>query len=214
MNKENTQELVLKSLNWRYATKVFDPTKKLDETTLHTIIESGRLSPSSLGLEPWQFFVINDTITRKKLFEASNQQKVLDASHLIVITAQTNIEQIIDERIDRAARIQNQKTEELSAYRAFLENSILAKKSDGSLISWLKAQTYIPLESMIMTASLLGVDNGPMEGFDSKQVDEILNLNSHNLTAVTMLALGYRGEDPASLRPKVRKDFKEAVRVI
>jgi len=67
---------------------------------------------------------------------------------------------------------------------------------------------------MIETASLLGIDNGPMEGFDPAAVDELLGLKEKNLKSLTMLALGYRAEDPASLRPKVRREFDEVVEVL
>ena len=212
-DKQKTQKEIINASKWRYATKVFDPSKKLEESDLQTILESGRLSPSSLGLEPWKFFVVKDPEIRKKIFDASKQQKVLDASTLIVITASTNIDQLINERIFRTAEIQNQKAEELSAYRLFLENSTQGKGPD-TLLPWLRAQTYIPLGTMILTASLLGVDSGPMEGFDNKKVDEIFGLNEQNLTAVTMLALGTRGEDLQVLRPKVRRTHEEVVKII
>lgn len=214
MNKENTQELILKSLQWRYATKIFDASQKIDEDTVATILESARLSPSSLGLEPWKFFVINDTELRKKIFEASKQPKVLDASHLIVLAAQTDIDKSIDERIVRTAKTQQQQIEELASYRLFLENAVKEKRNDGSLTAWLRAQTYIPLGAMVLTASLLGVDNCPMEGFDIAQIDDLLQLKDQNLTAVTMLALGTRGEDPQALRPKVRRSQKDAINII
>lgn len=207
------KEEILKALNWRYAVKIFDKDKKMNEEDLHTVLESGILSPSSLGLEPWKFIVVKDPETRAKLFEVSKQPKVTDASYLIVLTYKTDIEEIIKERLERTAKIQNQKIEELDTYKNFLENGT-KNKTDLELDSWLKSQSYIPLGIMTQTASLLSIDNCPMEGFQNDKVDEILNLNSQNLKSVTMLALGYRGIDPQAEKPKIRKDFKDAVEFI
>jgi len=207
------KEEILKALNWRYAVKIFDKDKKISEEDLNTILVSGILSPSSLGLEPWKFIVVKNPETRTKLFEVSNQPKVTDASHLIVLTYKTDIKEIINERLERTARIQNQKVEELDTYKTFLENGI-KNKTEQELDSWLKAQSYIPLGIMTQTASLLDIDNCPMEGFQNDKVDEILNLKSQNLKSVTMLALGHRGIDPQAEKPKIRKDFTSTVEFI
>lgn len=209
MNKEE----ILKALNWRYAVKIFDKNKKIKEEDLKTILEAGRLSPSSLGLEPWKFFVINDIKTREAIYEYSKQPKILDASHLIVLTYKTNLQEIIKERLERTAKIQNQKIEELDKYKLFLEDAT-KNKTEIELDSWLRSQTYIPLGIMTLTATLLGIDNCPMEGFQNEKIDEILNLKDKNLKSVTMLALGERGEDDYALKPKIRKNFEEAITII
>ncbi len=208
------KEKILKALNWRYAVKIFNKEKKVTDEDLETILEAGRLSPSSSGFEPWKFLLVNDPVVRAKLFEASKQPKVTDASHLVVITYKTNPAQLIEERLARTAKIQNQKPEELEKYKQYLEKSLQVKIEDGSFESWVKAQTYIALGIMVETASLLDIDAGPMEGFENVKVDEILGLREKNLKSVTMLALGYRGEDPASLKPKIRRDFNDAIEII
>lgn len=205
---------ILNALNWRYAAKVFNKEKKLTEEQVKIVLEAGRLSPSSLGIEPWKFFLINDTETRKKIFEASKQPKVLDASHLIVITYKTNSENLIKERIERTAKIQSQKIEDLKDYEEYLRNSLQKKIDDDSFEEWSKAQTYIALGIMVETASLLDIDNGPMEGFDPEALEAILDLKKQNLKPATMLALGYRGEEPLALKPKIRRDYEDAIEII
>lgn len=207
------QKEIIDALNTRYAVKIFDKNKKITDEELNTVLESGRLSPSSLGLEPWHFIVINDIKTREAIYEYSKQPKVLEASHLILLTYKTNLVEVIKERLERTAKIQNQKLEELESYKTFLEDAT-KNKTEIELQSWLKAQTYIPLGIMTLTASLLGIDNCPMEGFQNEKIDEILNLKDKNLKSVTMLALGQRGEDPNALKPKIRKDFEEAITII
>lgn len=203
------KEKIINALNWRYAVKVFDQEKKVSEEDLHTILESGRLSPSSLGLEPWKFIVVNNPELRAKLYAVSKQSKVVDASHLIVLTYKTDPATLIQERLARTAKAQNQKIDELIDYRNYLEKTLHNKIQDGSFESWVKAQTYIALGIMIQTASLLGVDNGPMEGFENENVDKILELKEKNLKSVTMLALGYRGQDPLATKPKIRRGANE-----
>jgi nitroreductase len=215
-NIKKNREQVLHALNWRYAVKIFDREKIVSEDDIHTILESARLSPSSSGLEMWKFFVIKNPEIRAKLREVSyDQPKITEASHLIVITYRTDIaENIGRERLERTARIQNQKIEELGSYKDYLDNTISGAIKNGNALEWSKAQSYIALGIMIETASLLGVDNGPMEGFMSEKVDEILGLASQNLKSATMLALGYRGNDPASTKPKVRREFNEVIEFI
>lgn len=198
----------------RYAVKTFDATKKINEKDLNTILESGRLSPSSIGLEPWKFFVVTNPEVRKKMLAASHDQtKVTDASHLIVITYRTDTGKLASELISRIALIQGKTKEQLAGLQKMAEGAI-SRQEEPALQSWLKAQTYIPLGIMILTASLLGIDNCPMEGFDPKQINEILGLNEKNLSVATILALGYRGEDPYAKLPKVRRTFDEVIETV
>lgn len=209
------KEAIMKALSWRYATQVFDPERKLPEDTLRTILESGRLAPSSFGVEPWKFIVVTDRDLRAKLREASyGQPKVTDASHLVVIARRTDVrENISRELIERISAATGATADDLGGLRQMVDGAV-ASRSDAALDAWAAAQTYIPLGIMIETAALLGVDAGPMEGFVPDQADEILGLKAKHLSATTMLALGYRGEDVAAARPKVRRGFDEAVEFI
>ncbi len=206
------QQEILKALQWRYATKIFDPTKKISAEDLHTILESGRLAPSSIGTEPWKFLVVENSELRAKLRAgAYGQPKVTDAAALIVFTCRTDIrEHIAQELIDRTAAQQHVEAESLEGLRAMVEGGIAAKQ-DADLHAWMRSQVYISLGIMTETASLLGIDNCAMEGFNPVAVDEILGLKAQNLASVCMLALGTRGEDPAAARPKVRRPFEEVV---
>lgn len=207
---------ILDALNWRYATKVFDQNKKIDEEDLDTVLESARLSPSSFGAEMWRFFVVDNKETRIKLRAASyDQPKVTDASHLIILTYRTDaVENLSKELIERTIKKNNQKTEELEGFKNMLDGAVAMQLKNGTLETWLKAQTYIPFGIMIETAALLGIDSCPMEGFNQEKVDEILGLKEKNLKSVTMLTLGYRGDDKASTRPKVRREFDEVIEYI
>ncbi len=206
------QSPILEALNWRYATKIFDPTKKVSAENLHVILESARLAPSSIGIEPWKFIVVENTELRSKLRAAAyDQPKVTDASQIIVVAYRTDVrDRIANELVERTASIQRISQESLVGLRQMAEGSI-ARRSDAELTSWIRAQSYIALGMMIQTASLLNIDNCPMEGFANRQVDTILNLSEQHLASTSMLAIGYRGEDPAAKRPKVRRAFEDVV---
>jgi len=209
------KDTILKALNWRYAGQIFDLTKIISEEELHTILEAGRLSPSSFGIEAWKFIVVENKEIRTKLRGAAyDQPKVTDASKLIVIARRTDARQnISQEKVSRVEKIVGKKTEELDSLKKMIDGSI-AGRSDAELDAWIQAQAYIPLGIMIETAALLGVDSGPMEGFSQDQVDEILGLKEKNLRSTVMLALGHRGQDPSAERKKIRRDFNEVVEVI
>lgn len=215
MNRETTShETILAAMNWRYAGKIFDTTKKLTQEQLTTILEAGRLSPSAYGVESWQFIIVNNTEIRKKLREISyDQPKVTDASHIIVIASRTDGGKVVDELVERTAKTQGKTVEELQGFGDMVHGAVQRLGDDGTK-SWYKSQSYLPLGIMIETAALLGVDAGPMEGFDADKVDELLGLKEKNLHATTMLALGFRGEDAYALLPKIRKAFDEVTTFI
>jgi nitroreductase len=206
---------ILAALNWRYATQIFDPEHHISDADLKTILESGRLAPSSFGLEAWKFIVVNNREVRSKLLAAAyNQSKVSEASHLVIIARRTDVRQnLLNELIERVAKIRQQELSTLDGFKQMIDGYI-ANFSDDGLDNWTKNQSYIPLGIMMETASLLNIDNAAIEGFVPSQVDDILGLKAKNLTATTMLALGYRGEDSAAKRLKVRREFSEVVEFI
>ncbi len=206
------QEHIVKALEWRFAVQNFDSAKKIGEADLATILESARLAPSSFGLEPWQFIVIENAKVRENIQAASyGQPKVSEASHLVVIARRTDArEKIVGERITRTAKIQNQDFASLDGFKQMLDG-VIASRDDIALDNWNARQAYIALGMMMETASLLGIDNAAMEGFDPTAVDEILGLREKNLTSTVMLALGYRREDTSAARPKVRREFDDVV---
>lgn len=204
---------ILAALHKRYATKVFDPMRKVSDEDLHIILESGRLAPSSIGLEPWKFIVVQKNEIRQAMRVASyDQTKVTDASHIVVIARRTDGAVLPAELVARAAIAQAVPESALDGLREMAENGV--RRSESDLDAWLRAQTYIPLGLMIETAALLQIDTCPMEGFDAHQIDQILGLGERNLKTTTMLAIGYRGDDAAEKRAKVRRSFDEVVEFV
>jgi nitroreductase len=206
---------IIDALNWRYAVQVFDQTKNLEEEKLRTILESARLAPSALGFEPWKFIVIENPEIRAKIQTAGfGQPKITDAPYLVVIAYRTDLDQtLVQERLERTAKIQKQEISEFGGLKQMLDGH-MTNKSEAELEKWAKAQAYIPLGMMVETAALLGVDSGPMEGFNPDAVDEVLGLKAKHLHATSMIAFGYRGDDAMALRPKVRRDFDEVIEFV
>lgn len=210
------KDQILKAMNWRYAVKAYDKDKQVSKEDLETILEAGRLAPSSLGHEPWKFLVIENPELRKKIRAAAwDQSPVTDATHLIVIAQRTDIrENAANGVIERTAKASGRPAKELGGLRQMVEGNI-ASLDDNKLFFATRAQTFIPLGIMIETAALIGVDASSMGGFNPAQVDEILGLKEKSLTSVTLFAIGYRRADDAqALRPKVRRVSEEVIEYV
>jgi nitroreductase / dihydropteridine reductase len=187
---------IIDALNWRYATKKFDSSKKIDEKTLDLLIETLRLSPSSFGLQAWKFLIVENKEVREKLQPASwNQPQITDASHLIIFCRRTDLnEKTVEEYVKSTAEIRNVKEEDLDGMKKMLMGFITSQTTDF-LQEWTAKQLYVALGVLLTSASLLKVDACPMEGFDKIQVDEILGLREKKLASVLICPVGYRAED-------------------
>jgi nitroreductase len=199
----NPAEL-LAALNWRYATKVFDPAKKISAETWTALEESLVLTPSSYGLQPWKFFIIQDPELREHLVSHSwRQRQVADCSHLVVMATRHTMSEVeIDANLMRIAEVRGGTPDALIGYRKMLTSTL----QQGYMSKeWAKMQAYIALGQFILAASLLGIDTCPMEGFMPEKFDEVLGLEAQGLTTAVLCPAGYRHADDryASL-PKVR----------
>ncbi|HCC05994.1 TPA: NAD(P)H-dependent oxidoreductase [Candidatus Nomurabacteria bacterium] len=183
-------------LEWRYATKKFDTNKKLTDEILNQILEAGRLSPSSLGLQPWKFILVENVELRTKLREAGyNQPQITDASHLVVLTYKNSLDEAyVDSYLKYTADLRGITTDDLKSYKDMIMGSITSRTPE-ELKVWNSRQVYIPLGVMLTASALLEVDTCPMEGFDTNKFDEILGLNEMGYSSTAILALGYRAED-------------------
>src|SRR5580692_5828580 len=200
-------EQLLGQLHWRYATKQFDPSRKIDAHTWAALEEALTLSASSGGLQPWAFIVVTDQNIRAKLLPASfGQPQITTASHLVVFAARTDLtEADVDAHIARTAEVQGVSVEALAPFRASLIGGLVAAKNAMERRAWAAKQTGIALGNFLASAALLGVDACPMEGFLPPQYDEILGLGEQGFTSVSLCAVGYRSPgDPYAARPKVR----------
>ena len=198
---------IIDDLNWRYATKKYDAEKKISPADFEIICQSLRLVPSSYGLQPVKYIVINDKSMREKLLPlAYNQPQITDASHLIVICSNRNVSpKMVGEHILLMSETRNIPLEDLSKFGENM-NASFAKLSAEELCEWTAKQAYISLGHIMHTCANLRIDATPMEGFNKTSFDEVLNLASKNLQSVLLLAVGYRSpEDNLARMAKVRK---------
>ncbi|MCJ8211723.1 NAD(P)H-dependent oxidoreductase [Mucilaginibacter sp. RS28] len=202
---------LLDKLQWRYATKKFDATKKIPADKLEELLADVRLAPSSLGLQHYRIVVVSNPEVRAKLREAAyGQSQITDASHLIVFAAETNIDETyVQKRIDEVVNTRQTSYESVEGYKQMMLGAV-SRLSDEQRLIWAQKQAYIALGILTAAASELGIDNCPMEGFSAEQFDEILGLKEKGLTASVIATIGYRADDdPYSAYAKVRKEESE-----
>jgi nitroreductase len=198
---------LLTSLKWRYATKQFDPSRKVSAADMAALEEALVLSPSSFGLQPWKFIIIQDAATREKLLPVSwGQKQIVDCSHLVVFTIKTNVgEKEIDAFLKSTADLRGGSVEQLAGYRGMMVGSLVQGPNKNRINDWASHQTYIALGNLMTSAALLGIDACPMEGIEPGKYDEILGLTKLGLHAVVVCPLGYRlGTDKYATLAKVR----------
>lgn len=196
---------ILDALNWRYATKVFDPKKKINDQDWDALEDSLILTPSSFGLQPWEFVIVEDPAIREQLVEFSwNQRQVADASHLLVIALRTDIdEKWVDHFVSRVEEVRGDQGA-FTGYRDMMAGFVSGLDADG-VKQWGKLQTYIALGQFMTCASMMGIDACPMEGFVPAKYDEILGFEGRNLTTSVLCPAGYRADDDKYAHlPKVR----------
>ena len=206
MSAINSQQL-LEQLNWRYATKQFDPNRKISAADWATIEEALTLSPSSGGLQPWKFIVVTDPAVRAKLLPASyGQRQISEASHLVVFASKLNLgDADVDAHIRRVASVQGAPAEALLPLRNMLVGGIVKALDEPARNAWARNQAYIALGNLLTSAAMLGIDACPMEGFDRAQYDEILGLKAQGYASAVIATLGYRSAgDKYAGAPKVR----------
>ncbi|MGA2081337.1 MAG: NAD(P)H-dependent oxidoreductase [Holophaga sp.] len=207
-------DTLIQALNWRYATKVFDPARKISAADLNTLEQSLVLTPSSFGLQPYRFLVVTDPGLREKLREASwGQAQVTDCSHLFVFLARKRLtEADVDHLIDRIVQVHGEKRENLAGYRSMMVNTLVAGARAATVPEWAARQAYIALGQFMASAAMLGLDTCPMEGLDPATYDEILGLKDTPFRTVVACPVGYRAPvDKYAALPKVRFPVEELV---
>jgi nitroreductase len=216
MSNESHQR-ILEALNWRYATKVFDAARKIPAGIWSALEQTLVLTPSSYGLQPYQFLIVADPAKRAALRPHSwNQSQVTDSSHYVVFTARTKMtEADVDKLIQRITQIRGIPAEALSMYRGMMVGDIVNGPRGRVAHEWAARQAYIALGNLMTAAAVLGVDTCPLEGLNPAEYDRILGLEGGDYKTVVACALGYRAaDDKYAALAKVRYETSDLVRVI
>jgi nitroreductase len=216
-NAAVSPQSLIQQLSWRYATKKFDPTKKIPSASWQALEQALVLSPSSFGLQPWKFIVVTHLEVRKKLVAVSwSQTQPADCSHFVVLAVRTQLSvEDIDHYVARISEVRNIPVEKLAAYREMMVGSQKQMAEKGLLSAWATRQVYIALGNLLTSAAILGLDACPMEGFEPPGYDKILELEGTGYSAVVACALGYRAASDQYIQmPKVRFPTEEMIRHI
>jgi len=202
-----------KAIDFRHACKRFDEIKKLSDEELYFILEAGRKSPSSFGMEPWKFVVISNNTLKEKLRPVCwNQPQVTTCSHLVIILAAIESVKphsgIPAKRFERRPLPPEQIESYIKRYSEFMAETF---SSDEKTFCWSARQTYIALANMMTAAASIQIDSCPIEGFEKEKVEEILDIDPATWQVSVIVAFGKR-TNPQS--KQIRLPFEEVVTFI
>ena len=208
-------ETVVTQLRWRYATKKFDPLRKISPENWDALEQSLVLTPSSYGLQPWKFFVVTDPAVKAKLPAHSwGQKQPNDCSHMVVLAIKSDLpEEHIDRHVARTAEVRGQTVEALAGFKKMMMGSLADPPFD--INEWATRQVYIALGQFMACAAIMGVDTCPMEGIDPAKYDEELGIAAQGYRTVVACAAGYRSpDDKYAATPKVRFKTEDVIQRI
>lgn len=187
---------LINGLEWRYATKKFNPSKKIPTEDLDKLKKAIQLSASSYGLQLYKVLIVKDEEVKKKLHPvAMNQSQILDSDAVVIFCNYTDIKgDDIDEYIKIEAETRGLNVEDLKGKADYLKDNVLGLSQENKAI-WTAKQTYIALGTLLAAASELKIDACPMEGFSNEGFNEVLGLDEKNLNAAVIATIGYRADD-------------------
>ena len=192
-----------KAMDFRHACKIFDETKQINDEEMRYILEAGRKSPSSFGMEGWKFLVITNEALKEKLRPVCwDQVQITSCSHLVIILAAIDSVKVESGEVKKRFSRRNMPQESLDfymdIYAKHLEKTL---SSDENIYHWTSKQSYIALANMMTAAAYIGIDSCPIEGFEKEKVEEILELDTSKYQLSVLVPFGYRlNEQPTQLR--------------
>ena len=208
-----TPKQLLQNLQWRYATKVFDRSKKISPELWETIEDCLVLTPSSLGLQPWKFIIItNDEVKAELRPHSWGQPQITDCSHLVVLCAKKSVtESNMESYLNLIAKTRQVSRESLDGYAEMMKGFVGSMDAEKSL-AWAKNQVYIALGQLMTSAAVLGIDACPLEGITPAEYDRILGLEDSEYTTAVACAMGYRSaDDKYATVPKTRYNKEDVI---
>lgn len=212
-----TRQQALDIFRRRVSTRHYDPARKISAEDFAAILDFGRLSPSSIGSEPWKFLVIQNQGLREKIKPVAwgMQATIAEASHLVILLAKKHARYdtpFFSELMDRRGFTPEQRAAALERYRSFQIHDIAIADDERALFDWASKQSYIALANMLTGAAMLGIDSCPIEGMNYAAVEHILAqaglLDPAEYGVSVAATFGYRDRD---IQPKPRRDATETV---
>ncbi len=191
---------------WRYATKKFDATKKVSAEDLALVLETARLAPSSYGIQPWKFYLVENPSVREKIWESAwKQDQVKDASHLLAFAGRTSLtKEDVLTYVEEVKKIRGVSDEDVAGYRNMMLG-VVEKLSPEESAVWGSKQVYLALGFVLATLARMQIDACPMEGFDAEKVSEVVGATKEGYRVPALVPFGYRaGDDMFASLAKVR----------
>jgi len=209
-----SNEALVKQLHWRYATKKFDPTKKIGQADWAALEQSLVLTPSSFGLQPWKFVIVTDQTVKEQLVPLSwGQRQVADASHTVVFAIKQNLGEVeITKHVNRTAEVRGLEPTTLDKFKKSMIGTLTNPNAQAKIDDWATKQVYIALGSFMTAAAVLGIDTCPMEGIQPTKYDELLGLVGSGYATIVACPAGYRAaDDKYAHTPKVRYKHEDVI---
>lgn len=201
------------AMEFRHACKVFDDTKKISDEDMNYILEAGRKSPSSFGMEPWKFLVITNEELKAKIRPFCwDQVQITSCSHLVIVLAAIDSVKVESGLVRTKLGRKGFPDEKLEFYVGIYGSHLKdVLSSDDNIYSWTARQTYIALGNMMTAAAVKGIDSCPVEGFEKENVEKVLGLDTTKFQVSCVLPFGYRLNDQST---QVREPLENIVEFI
>jgi nitroreductase len=200
------KELFLEAMNFRHACKLFTE-KKIPAEELAFILEAGRLSPSSFGVEQWKFVVVQNQALKVEIEKVSwNQKQISTCSDLLIILARKDVrssDAYTIKQLKRWGLAENDFKGFLGIYHGWVDG-----RDDHTIEMWSEKQCYIAAGNMMTAAASIGIDSCPIEGFEYQKVDALLGIDTSVYQSALVIPFGYRASEQ---RGKHRLSFDEVV---
>lgn len=211
----NKNEMInpIEHLEWRYATKKFDSSRKLSDEKINILKEAFNLTATSYGLQPIKLLVIKNQKTKEDLMSMTMyQMQVQDASHLLIFCVVTAIDkEYVTKYFELVENKRGTSKTILAPFRDILIDEF-KQKEEEEIFAWAKNQAYLAMGNLLTVCALEKIDSCPIEGFEPIKYDDYLNLREMGLKSVLVMPVGYRATDDFFAKfKKVRKDIAETV---
>uniref|UniRef100_UPI004047364F NAD(P)H-dependent oxidoreductase n=1 Tax=Aliarcobacter sp. TaxID=2321116 RepID=UPI004047364F len=200
------EKTFMEAMDFRHACKVFDETKKVSDEDMNFILEAGRKSPSSFGMEGWKFLVITNEELKAKIRPVCwNQVQVTSCSHLVIVLAAIDAVKPSSGEVERKFKRREMPQEKLDMYLGLYADHLKQTlSSDENIYAWTAKQSYIALGNMMTAGAIKGIDSCPIEGFEKENLEKILELDTSKFQVACVLPFGYRiNEQSTQLREKL-----------
>ncbi len=202
-----------KAMDFRHACKIFDENKKISDEEIHFILEAGRKSPSSFGMEGWKFLVITNEALKEKIRPVCwDQVQVTSCSHLVIVLASIDSVKVESGEVKKRFTRREMPQESLDFYMdIYAKHLAKTLSTDENIYHWTSKQSYIALGNMMTAAAYIGIDSCPIEGFEKENLEAILELDTSKYQVSVVVPFGFRLNEQSS---QLRLPFDEVVEFI